>query len=86
MKTIYIVGVEGKTSGSFDWFADKQAAENFKITQEALFNNLEDEIVYSGSLSVPDTLTDGELTDYIHNWLMENDFENAFKTPENKNV
>ena len=83
MRTIYIVGYEGKnqvaTSGWL-WFNGQADADEYYLD---LKRDLEPQgvAIYRGSLKVADTLDDDGILDFVESHLETHDYEHAFDEP-----
>lgn len=80
MKTVYVVGYEGKdilaTSG-WDWYPNKNDADRrYDELKEKLGST--GAAIYRGELYVLADIVDF-ITDEVEKFLEENDWENAFK-------
>ncbi len=86
MKKVYIVGFELKgkdgSTGGFDWYINEADADQYFTSEQSVFKEkFPESIIYRGSLEVPNG-TQQEITDYIENFLSENDWENSFGSIE----
>lgn len=83
MRTIYIVGYEGKnqvaTSGWL-WFNGQADADEY-YTELKLDLEPQGVAIYRGSLKVADTLDDDGILDFVESHLETHDYEHAFDEP-----
>lgn len=88
--TVYVAGYEGGgglTSAAFEWRYKKEDATAMLAEYEKYVKDQKDAVAYGGKVKVIITAkrpTHSEkerdsITEQVENFLMENDWENAFK-------